>query len=190
MGDRVDGERVDVIDSERPPSRRRLGVTAVVAVLAFAAGIGLGYQLHNRTGKTTQPQPSAEPAGSLETTGARCSAQNGNRLQVGVQVRNPGGEAVFQGLQVDLPLGGLRQVGATWGTCGQLSAPDAAVELRVAPGATVWLSTTFDVLDECPAPYPVRFTVAYLDGAGVAKQDLAGGFGDLGDVPYSGCPSR
>ncbi|MEV6968772.1 hypothetical protein AB0M47_27005 [Hamadaea sp. NPDC051192] len=192
MGDPNGTERVDVIDLERPSSRRRTGVTAVVVVLAFAVGIGVGYQLHKQPGKTPSPPPSASSAtagGPLESTGARCWAQDGKRLQLGVQVRNPGGEAVLQGLQVDLPLGGLRELGTTWGTCGQLSAPDATRELRVGPGATAWLSATFDVLDPCPAPYPVRYTVAYLDGAGVARQDLLGSFADLGDVPYRGCPS-
>ncbi|NUR69639.1 MAG: hypothetical protein HOU81_02365 [Hamadaea sp.] len=179
----------DVIDLERPPSRRKPGVAAVVAVLAFALGIGLGYQLHNRP-STPEPKPSVSAAanGPLEPTGARCSAQQGTRLQLGVQVRNPSGEAALQGVQVDLPLGGLRQVGGTWGACGQLSAPDSTIELHLGPGATTWLTATFDVLVDCPAPLPVRFTVAYLDGVGVARQDLLGSFADLGDVPYPGCP--
>ncbi|MCP2324468.1 hypothetical protein HDA40_002975 [Hamadaea flava] len=189
MGDPNGTERVDVIDFGRPSPRRRTGVTAVV-VLVVAVVIGVGYQLLDqpeKTSPTPQPSTSSAAGGPLETGGGRCWSQDGNRLQLGVQVRNPAGEAVLQGLQVDLPLGGLRQISAAWGDCGEPSAQDATTELRVGPGATAWLSATFELLEKCPAPYPVRFIVAYLDGAGIARQDLIGSFPDLGGVPFPGC---
>jgi len=181
----------DVLESAEP-SRRRGGTTAIVAiVIAFAVGLGVGYQLRGRPVAQPRPQPSPAAASPdpLGATGERCSAQDGRRLQLGVELVNPGGSVVLQEVRVELPLGGLKQLTTTWGACGQLSAPSAAGELRVADGATAWVSATFEVLDPCPAPYPVRFTVAYLDAGGVARQTIAGGFADLGDVPYSGCPT-
>jgi hypothetical protein len=123
------------------------------------------------------------------TTGARCSAQHGAQLQLGLEVVNRSGTiATLRRLDPVLPLGGLRPSASAWSGCGQLT-PVPAGDRALAAGATTWLTMTFDVLDRCPAPLPVGFTLTYTQAGRPAVADLRG-FPDLGDVPYTGtrCP--
>lgn len=86
-----------------------------------------------------------------------------------------------------LPLGGLKPVSEQWAPCGALTAgQDPAV---LGPGATTWLSVTFDVLIKCPGPLPVQFVVEYNVQAQPAASTSMPGFPDLGHVPYAGCPA-
>jgi hypothetical protein len=48
---------------------------------------------------------------------------------------------------------------------------------------------TFRVLEKCPRPFPVQFTVDY-DWLGRAVTVSLPGFVDLTAVPYTGCPAE
>jgi hypothetical protein len=105
-----------------------------------------------------------------------------------VQVANLSAETVtLRAVKAVLPLGGLKQVSQTWAPCGTL--PDGLVPgpVTLQPGASTWLSVTFNVQKGCPAPYPVQFSVGYRAGGRAATASLPG-FPDLGSVPYSACP--
>ena len=87
---------------------------------------------------------------------------------------------------MSLPIGGLRLTATAWGTCGQLSAVDAASAYPLPSGTTTWLRMTFDVLVPCPGPFPVLVSLRYRQAGTEAVSDV-GGFADLGDVAWSGC---
>jgi hypothetical protein len=95
--------------------------------------------------------------------------------------------AVIDRVAVDLPLNGLREVDAAWGTCGQLTIVPPRGQ-RLEAGASGWLSVTFDVLVPCPAPLPVGFVVQYERGGRPDRAEVWG-FSDLSEVSYSGCPT-
>jgi hypothetical protein len=175
----------DILESaaDRPPSRRMATAGFVLSVLAAAA---VGYVAGDRHDAIPAPVASRAPAGgSISTTGHRCSEQLGTRLELGVEILNGSGTpATPRRIGVKLPLGGLRPVATRWGSCGQLPSTPAAGSPALAPGATTWVATTFDVLADCPGPLPVSFTVDY-DQDGHSKTADLPGFVDLGDVPYS-----
>jgi hypothetical protein len=50
----------------------------------------------------------------------------------------------------------------------------------------VWITSTVEVRVGCPSPLPLLFDVTYTTLAREVGAQLAG-FGDLGDVPYTGC---
>jgi hypothetical protein len=175
----------DVLESppRRPLPRRTLAAGVLAAIVA--AGVG-GYVAGGRHGTSRpEPAPSASvPAAALVSTGAQCSAQNGKRLQLGVEVRNPSATTVtLQRVRATIPLGGLRPVAQSWGSCGQLVPSVGTV--RLVAGASTWLTMTFDVLEPCPAPLPVLFTIDYTSDGHPEIADVRG-FNDLGDVPYTG----
>ena len=86
-----------------------------------------------------------------------------------------------------LPLGGLRALSQQWGPCGVLPrSQDPASVYLLAPGASTWLTVTFQVLKRCPGPDPVQFTVVY-DWNGQRAAAILPGFSDLTQVPYTGC---
>jgi hypothetical protein len=184
-----DGDIVTAAAGRRWPA----WTAAVVAVgVALAVGLGVGFQW----GLSRWPSPPS-PAGSspawvsvaVNGTGARCSVQAGTSLQLGIEVVNRLGTPVtVEAVRFDLPIGGLRMTAASWGGCGQLDPAATAGTLVLAPEAMAWVSATFDVLDPCPAPYPVRFLLRYRTDAETVEANV-GGFVDLGDVPYSGCPA-
>ncbi|WP_027342137.1 hypothetical protein [Hamadaea tsunoensis] len=188
----VRGE-MDMMEAPPPPgARRRLAGLADLLLLAAALGAGAGYQLGDRrdAGRSTGETATVAPvSAAVNATGRRCSQQLGLRLQLGVEVVNRSGRPVrLQEFAATLPLGGMRVVGTSWGACGELSPASAGIPQSLPPGAAAWMSAVFDVYGPCPAPDPVSFTVLVADDNDAAAVD-AGGFADLGDVPYSGCGS-
>jgi hypothetical protein len=193
---------MDVIETgpRRPPlpwSQER-GIAGLV-VAALAAGAVAGYLVGIRDVETQAgtagPGPHASTTGSaaplaaqsVTRTGNRCSAQLGDRLQLGVEIVNQSATtATLRRVETVLPLDGLRATASAWGSCGQLPSVDAATPHSLPPGAVTWLTTTFDVLIPCPAPIPVLFTLTYTQAGHTAVSDLRG-FPDLGDVPYTRC---
>jgi hypothetical protein len=179
---------------EQPPGRglrrwpqRRLALTILAVLGAFVLGLVVRQQPPTQT---TSPNP-VNPVANVEATGAQCSMQDGQTLQVGIEVANQGAAtATILSLQASAPIGGLnlREVG--FGSCGQLQAApigSTAVDgqpLRlIPPGGSDWMYAMYDVPEACPAPYPVRFLI---DVGATGLLDV-GGFNDLGNVPYSGC---
>jgi hypothetical protein len=141
-------------------------------------------------GQSTSFMFAASPSLTQDTEA--CSTQSGQRLELGVQVTNQSSQALtLQSAVAKLPLGGLRQVAEQWATCGALPATAASgpVDVVLLPGASTWLTVTFQVKVRCPAPYPVQFTVGYHKEAGGQGTASLPGFADLGQVPYSGCPA-
>jgi hypothetical protein len=206
------GHPPDVIDTQRRASpldrigARRLAIAAVVA--ALAVGVGLGYLSGTHSSKTkatpaAAPTPSATTSSppdfpiSLTPTGARCSLQSGNVLQLGIEIHNGYPDRVtLDSATVEVPLGGLRVIRSARGTCGQLPAQigndvggDDIAGYDLAPGQNAWLVARVRVLVTCPSPLPVQFEVAYTR-AGRHATTLLGGFPDLGGVPYTGCTDQ
>jgi hypothetical protein len=129
---------------------------------------------------------------SLTQDTEACSTQTGRLLELGVQVTNQSPQALtLQSAVAKLPLGGLKQVAEQWATCGALpsaAAPDQ-VDVVLLPGASTWLTVTFQVKVRCPGAYPVQFTVGYHKESGGQGTASLPGFADLSEVPYSGCPA-
>ena len=116
-----------------------------------------------------------------------CSVQSGGKLQLGVQVTNQSAGPIRLGrIRTVLPLSGLRSISPAMGAVraiGAVQVPDT-----LGPGDSTWLSVTVQVLVACPAPIPVQFAIGSTY-AGEAATVALPGFPDLGNVPYSGCPS-
>jgi hypothetical protein len=132
----------------------------------------------------------ADSTSLTQDTGA-CSTQTGQRLELGVQITNQSPQTLtLQSVVAKLPLGGLKQVADQWATCGALPSAVAPgqVDVVLLPGASTWLTVTFQVKVACPAPYPVQFTVGYRKASGAQSTVSLPGFPDLGQVPYNGCP--
>ena len=91
------------------------------------------------------------------------------------------------------PSGVLRQTAQSAGACGQLGFSTGVSGYVLAAGASTWITTTFDVLVDCPAPYPVQFilmvSVAASSSAPTPATVKLVGFADLGDAAYSSCGS-
>jgi hypothetical protein len=182
----------------------------VVAVAALVVGLAAGYAggVWHLRGSAASPPPAqpaspANPAAGSAATfsfagsppltqdpGA-CSAQTRQGLQLGVSVTNNSTEPVtLQAAKAVLPLGGLKQVALQWAPCGALpSTLTPGADSIVMPGASAWLTVTFQVKLRCPAAYPVQFTVDFLARGHRATASLPG-FPDLSEVPYSGCPAN
>ena len=186
-----------------PPKISR--AAAVVSLVALILGLGVGYLAGSRhtTGRTTAPaspargSPSAQPVSDggpiLEQSGNQCSAQHGTTLQLGVEVSNLSATPLTLGqVRVVLPLGGLRVTAVSWGSCGELPTitqdppQNDATDRYLPPGASGWLTATVKVLVTCPKPFPVRFSVGYVQHGRYRRIQLPG-FPDLGSVSYSGC---
>jgi hypothetical protein len=193
---------MDVIETgpRRPPlpwsqGRGIAGLIAAALVVGAIAGYLAGARHAETQARTAGPRPHASTAGSVAPlaaqpvtrTGNQCSAQLGDRLQLGVEIVNQSATtATLRRVETVLPLDGLRATASAWGSCGQLSSVDAATPHSLPPGATIWLTITFDVLIPCPAPIPVLFTLTYTQAGHTTTSDLRG-FPDLGDVPYTRC---
>ena len=181
----------------------RPGLVAVAAlVVGLAAGYGAGVT-HRRGSAAPAPAssrsaPSPAPAASFRFDGApaltqgtqTCSVQTGHLLELGVEVTNSSPARVTLGqIKAVLPLGGLKQVGSQWGTCGALTIPLAPNDvLDLVAGESGWLTVLLDVTVRCPGPLPVQFSVGYVVNGKQSTASLPG-FPDLGQVPYSGCPA-
>jgi hypothetical protein len=117
-----------------------------------------------------------------------CSVQSGRHLALGVQFTNLSTVPLtLTSAKAVLPLGGLTPGAWHWTPCGALPQSLAAQADILQPGATTWLTMTFDVKVACPVPYPVQFSIGYSAQGRSATERLPG-FPDLGEVPYTGCP--
>lgn len=177
---------------------------ALLGAAGLLAGLAAGYAAGDRhAASAARPaQPSrarpvasaAAPAGpaipELTQSTSGCAAQIGHELQLGMQVINESGTAVtLHRVAAVLPLGGLKAVAQQWAPCGALQAgadQQRRSPGRLGPGASMWFTVTFKVLERCPSPLPVLFTVAY-DWRGQPGVAQLPGFSDLGAVPYTGC---
>jgi hypothetical protein len=177
--------------------RRPVPVWTVVAWVAALAVVAGREAAPTRTATVTVsavPSVSAavgSGAGDLDATDRRCSlATRVGSLQLGIEMVNHGSVPVeLRDLRPVLPLGGLTATRSAVGTCGQLPPSTPVRGYRVAPGATGWLTITFEVQEACPGFLPVGFAVRYLEGGSLVAETIAS-FSDLGDVPYPGCESR
>jgi hypothetical protein len=178
---------------------------AILLAAGLIAGLAAGYTAGYRQAPRNASAPPA-PAPPLQTvvkgtaidgTGTilggpaltqdtgTCSTQSGRELQLGVQVANGSTEPIVLGrIRTVLPLSGLKVVSQQWAPCGVIGA--VQVPGTLAPGDSIWLSVTVQVLVACPAPIPVEFAVGYTYAGEAAISDLPG-FPDLGHVPYTGC---
>jgi hypothetical protein len=190
-----------VIDtSRRHVDRRWIAAGTLAAALVLGIAIGFVSGRHSADGvpatTVTRSAPASSPPslGSIEypTVGARCSAQSGTRLQLGVEIVNPSDlPLTIDRVQPLLSLGGLRTNGITRGACGQLlptRSADAVAGYEVAARASVWITIEVDVLMPCPAPIPVQVRIEFTQSRHRFTAEL-NPFADLGDVPYSGCPT-
>ena len=209
LGGRGPGRRFRLPDGWRPPGGwRPARGAAVFAVAALVVGLAAGYAAgnHQARGGAALPEPTsatasasasaAAPAASFPFTDTapltqaigECSVQSGRHLVLGVQVTNQSTVPLtLRSARAVLPLGGLTPGTWHWTPCGAIP---QTLEQEVAillPGASTWLTMTFNVKVACPVPYPVEFTIGYLTQGRSATASLPG-FSDLGQVPYSGCP--
>lgn len=142
-----------------------------------------------RAGASPAVPPLAADIPVLTQTIGACSAQLGPDLQLGIQVANlSSGTVTLRRVVPDLPIGGLAMISEQWEPCGGLPTGDPGSGDVVGPSSTSWFSVTFKVLEKCPRPFPVQFTVEYEYAGRTSKVQLPG-FADLSQVSYSGCPA-
>jgi hypothetical protein len=166
-----------------------------IALTALVAGLLLGFiGGHREVTANGRPARAATSAatvfatgGPLIDTGNRCAVQLDHGLQLGVEVMNQSDRAVaLRQIEPVLPLGGLKAVASRWGTCGALPEPGPGQATALGPGATGWLTVTFDVMVSCPQPLPVQFKISYVQAGRLVTAEFAG-FPDLGQVQYNNC---
>jgi hypothetical protein len=190
----------------RWPWRGAPGRAAGIALAALLAGLVLGFIGGHlqaaSTARTASTAPATAPgtapgsvpgtvlpAGgtSVGATGSRCAVQVGRTLQLGIEIMNRSSRNVtLRHITPVLPLSGLRPIASRWGTCGSLPEPGIVQATSLAPGATGWLTVTFDVLVVCPQPLPVGFIVSFTQ-AGRLVTARFDSFPDLGQVRYKNC---
>lgn len=195
---RADGDVIEM--GGRParwPWRGSRGTTAGVALAALAIGLLLGLAgghlaATRATGQPARSAPGVTGATSLggstaiAATGRRCAVQRGRTLQLGIEIVNQSASAVaLRQVRPVLPLGGMHAIASGWDTCGSLPEPGQD-QTSFDPGATGWVTITFDVLVPCPGALPVQFNVSYRQSGRQATAALAS-FPDLGQVRYTGC---
>jgi hypothetical protein len=175
----------------RRPDRPQIHmVLLVLGALAFGAAAGYLIGSGN-AGSMTPDAHASTPAvidNPINDTGRRCAVQQGDQLQLGIEIRNlDASEVTLVNSEAFLPLGGLKTVSHAWGPCAQLSATEASVVLPA--HGSIWMTVTFDVQQKCPTSIPVGFAVAYRTATrqGTANLD---GFADLGGVEYSRCSEK
>jgi hypothetical protein len=203
--------RLPGLDYPVPRWRPARGAAALAAV-ALLAGLAAGYAAGvARVGSPRVPErpAAAGPSAPTPLVGtftpalvqdvSACSIQEGQDLQLGVQVTNQSGVPVtLRGIKAEVPLGGLKPVAAQWTPCGAF--PAASVlpgdgllgqgdGNPLVPGASTWFTVTFRVLMACPEALPVQFSVGYVMNGHAATVSLPG-FPDLGQVAYRGCARR
>lgn len=190
-----------VIEMDQPPDDRqaRLPWRWIAAVaLLLAGGIG-GYALGDRHSRaraapaTTGPPadvnaggPDLEPGAGVVVGGDTCAVLTGQVLQLGADISNVSFAPItLQSVTVGLPMGGLHLKAQAWGTCGQ-SPPLRDATPVLPPAGTLWFTATFDLLDTCPVPYPVLFTVKAVSN-GRSTVTPVNVFPDLGRVHFPSC---
>jgi hypothetical protein len=159
-------------------------------LLGFAAG-HLQAGANRRLARAATPAATVLPVGdtAITMTGNRCAVQLGHALQLGIEVVNQSDRTVaLRQIEPVLPLGGLKAVASRWGTCGALPelGPGPHQATALGPGATGWLTVTFDVMVGCPQPLPVQFKISYAQAGRLVTAELSG-FPDLGQVQYNNC---
>ena len=192
----------DVIEMDGHPPRwpwgTARGPAISIALAALAAGLLLGFAGGNlQAGANGRPARAATsatavfPVGgtAITMTANRCAVQLDHALQLGVEVVNRSDRTVaLRQIEPVLPLGGLKAVASRWGTCGALPelGPGPGQAAALGPGATGWLTVTFDVMVGCPQPLPVQFKISYAQAGRLVTAELPG-FPDLGQVRYNNC---
>jgi len=194
---------------EHGPRWRPSRSAAAFAAVALLAGLGAGYTAGQGSRGAAPPPARLSPAIVVTTPSApanplanvgppieqfpeSCSAQTGSELQVGVDVLNDSATTVnLVGVQTIFPAsnGALQEVSWTWEPCGAISYGLYQSSVDLKPDASAWLSVTLKVNVPCPEPYPVQFTVTYIQGDVETTARLPG-FPDLGSVPYNGCAAQ
>jgi len=190
----------DVIETGGYPPRWRWGTARgpaiSIALAAFAAGLLLGFaggRLHagadGRPARAATSATTVFPVGdtAITMTGNRCAVQLGHALQLGVEVVNRSDVTIaLRQIEPVLPLGGLKAVASRWETCGALPELGPGQATALGPGATGWLTVTFDVMVGCPQPLPVQFKISFAQAGRLVTAELPG-FSDLGQVYYNNC---
>jgi hypothetical protein len=185
--DDADAHIIDLND-EPPPSARPVPWRVIGLIAALVLGGVIGYFVGDNHGRSTaRPAASPSPTGvvkpfaAVALTGRQCAVQLGKRLQLGVEItNNTDRQIMLTDIQIGLPLGGLHVRTKAFGTCGSVGGNTGPQPL--AAGNSTWINATFDVDVPCPGAIPVLFVAVYDNG-----QSVAGGFPDLGPVPYTGC---
>jgi hypothetical protein len=198
QGDVIEmGDREPRWNGPRWPGPRWPARTLGVGLAALLVGLLLGYAGgHLQASHKRAPAPAASQAVTTEplldttgitVTGARCAAQLGHTLQLGIEIINQSGRAVMlRQVAPVVPLSGMRAVSARWGPCGTLPQPIPPQSPSLESGATRWLTVTFRVLVKCPEPFPVLFKVSYAQ-SGRTMTTQFDSFPDLGQVKYNSC---
>ncbi len=171
------------------------GPATSIVLAALGAGLVLGFiGGHLQAGvvgtatKATTPA-TVVPAGeaAIGAPGGRCAVQMGRTLQLGIEIMNQSDRTVaLRQIKPVLPLRGLQPIASRWGTCGSLPEPGLAQATSLAPGATGWLTVTFEVMVVCPQPLPVEFKVSYMQAGRLVTAQFDS-FPDLGQVRYNNC---
>ena len=167
-----------------------------IAVAALVAGLLLGFigghlqsRGKGRPARAATASTTVLPAGGivLSATGSRCAVQLGHTLQLGIEIMNQSDRTVvLRQVKPVLPLGGLQEAASGWGPCGSLPGPGLGQAGSLAPGATGWLTVTFDVMVGCPQPLPVLFKVSFVQASRLVTAAF-NSFPDLGQVRYDNC---
>lgn|GEM_PF-1496907 len=180
----------------RWPWRGARGPAISTVLAALALGLLLGFagghlqaSISDRATPAATASSTVLPVGdtAISATGSRCAVQRGHTLQLGIEIMNQSDRPLaLRQVEPVLPLGGLHAIASQRGTCGSL--PDVGPEqaTSLAPGATGWLTVTFDVMVSCPQPLPVEFKVSYLQAGRLTTAELDS-FPDLGQVRYNNC---
>jgi hypothetical protein len=191
------------------PSWRPSGTVVAVGALlvGLAAGYVAGTQHAGDGGAQPTPSGAASPSSlaasvpaaqfsfadtvSLSQATGACSDQTAGVLQLGVEVSNQSAMTLtLESVTAVLPLGGLKQVSSQWEPCGALPSALAADpdEVILVPGASSWLTVSFQVNRRCPTASPVQFNVKFLAGGQErAYGAILPGFADLSQVSFSSC---
>jgi len=126
---------------------------------------------------------------SIGVAGPPCvETDHRHELTVSVGIENLDTRRVYvRDFEPVLPLDGLSVTGGSLGSesCGDVEAAQGG---SLAPGEAVVLTMTFDLPDDCPAPYPVRVdVVTSTEPDGRTFHDELGVLNDLGEVTFRQC---
>jgi hypothetical protein len=194
----VDGE-AEVVEFGPPaaPGRWPSWLPVAVALVAgLAAGFLIGRGQQSTGAATPPPSASSAPApvvvNPVQATGRTCAitlaGPSGHPdLELGAEISNRSTKPLILWTPgVDLPLGGLPIARPpTLNACGELP---GITDTVLPGGGSTWISVRVHVpKGYCPAAEPVLFVANFRMG-GRDDEFKVGGFNDLGQVPYPGCP--